>query len=155
MWRTNLVTHQRPRGAAAGANVPTEPGAGASGEQVYVEDSDDERDPEDRVGEPGPTQGASRAKVSRVAEALRKLAEAAEEKADDSPATETLETPAPADATESGPAPAPSPQPTTSEPSPALKAMQEELIGEFDYDPTKNHQVNLEKTALYARPARQ
>ena len=90
-----------------------------------------------------------------VNEAKQAAAEAAEEKADDSPATETLETPAPADATESGPAPAPSPQPTTSEPSPALKAMQEELIGEFDYDPTKNHQVNLEKTALYARPARQ
>ena len=90
-----------------------------------------------------------------VNEAKQATAEAAEEKTDGSPATETLETPALADATESGPAPAPSPQPTTSEPSPALKAMQEELIGEFDYDPTKNHQVNLEKTALYARPARQ
>jgi hypothetical protein len=30
--------------------------------------------------------------------------------------------------------------------------MQEDLIEEFQYDPTKNHQVNLEKTALYARP---
>ena len=63
----------------------------------------------------------------------------------------------PADSTEPSPSPAPSPQPAAPqpaapEPSPELKTMQEDLIEEFQYDPTKNHQVNLEKTALYARP---
>jgi hypothetical protein len=75
------------------------------------------------------------------------------------PAPTTPESPAPAapnappaDSTEPSPSPAPSPQPAAPEPSPELKTMQEDLIEEFQYDPTKNHQVNLEKTALYARP---
>lgn len=39
------------------------------------------------------------------------------------------------------------------EPSAGLKAKGAELISLFHYDPAKNYQVNLEKTALYARPA--
>ncbi|MBL48066.1 MAG: hypothetical protein CMP28_03830 [Roseibacillus sp.] len=34
---------------------------------------------------------------------------------------------------------------------PELKAMQEILIREFQYDPKKNHQIKLRKTALYGR----
>ncbi len=94
-----------------------------------------------------------------VDEAKKAAADAAAKEAPESPAPVTPESPAPAtpnaapaDATEPEPDPAPSPQPAAPEPSPALKAMQEELVKEFHYDPTKNHQVNLEKTALYARP---
>jgi len=41
------------------------------------------------------------------------------------------------------------------EPSAGLKAKGAELVSLFHYDPTKNYQVNLEKTALYARAAAQ
>jgi hypothetical protein len=37
------------------------------------------------------------------------------------------------------------------EPSEELKAMERKLIAEYDFDPKLNYQVNLEKTALYAR----
>ena len=36
--------------------------------------------------------------------------------------------------------------------SPEMEALQEKLIEAYNYDPTKNHQVNFTKTALYARP---
>jgi len=36
--------------------------------------------------------------------------------------------------------------------SPEMEALQEKLIKAYNYDPTKNHQVNFTKTALYARP---
>ena len=46
----------------------------------------------------------------------------------------------------------PSPQaPPAVTPDPELRIMQERLIREFQYDPTKNHQVKLRKTALYGR----
>ena len=44
------------------------------------------------------------------------------------------------------------PKETAPELSPELQAVREELITSFTYDPLKNYQVNLEKTALYARP---
>ena len=42
----------------------------------------------------------------------------------------------------------------TAEPqfSPEMEALKAELIKAYNYDPTKNHQVNFTKTALYARP---
>jgi hypothetical protein len=94
-----------------------------------------------------------------VNEAKKAAADAAAKEAPEPPAPATPESPAPAtpnttpaDSTEPDPNPTPSPQPSTPNLSPELTAMQEELIEEFNYDPTKNHQVNLEKTALYARP---
>ena len=38
------------------------------------------------------------------------------------------------------------------EPGPELQAMAEQLKSRYNYDPVKSYQVNLEKTALYARP---
>lgn len=57
--------------------------------------------------------------------------------------------PEPAEPAQPAEPPAETPAP---EPSPKLKAMQQGLLENFNYDPAKNYQVNLEKTALYARP---
>ena len=51
---------------------------------------------------------------------------------------------------DSGSSPAvPTGEPATSR---DLLALKETLIDQFAYDPSKNHQLNFEKTALYARP---
>ena len=61
----------------------------------------------------------------------------------------------PASTTQPGAEPAPAEpsqeKPSVAIPSPELEAMQAKLISEFQYDPAKNHQVKLGKTALYGR----
>ncbi len=45
------------------------------------------------------------------------------------------------------------PDPVASEPSAEMKAMAGDLVTLYSYDPAKTYQINLEKTALYARAA--
>ena len=48
----------------------------------------------------------------------------------------------------------PAPEAPVFEPSEELKAKAATLIADYEYDPAKNFQIKMEKTALYARPAR-
>ena len=69
---------------------------------------------------------------------------------DEAPPAQPGEEPTPPD-TDAAP-PGPSAESSDAEAvHPELKAMQEVLIREFQYDPKKNHQIKLRKTALYGR----
>ena len=50
---------------------------------------------------------------------------------------------------------APASLPAAAKPSADMLALKAKLMEQYNYDPTKNHQLNFEKTALYARPGQQ
>ena len=50
---------------------------------------------------------------------------------------------------------APASLPAPPKPSADMLALKAKLMEQYDYDPTRNHQLNFEKTALYARPRQQ